>query len=150
MFVTMTFNLSIFLGFHGLTRNWTNDTLQMIAADVTASSFLQAANIAKQSQENTDSPHEAIEPPAPKRQALSPAGMDKHAKKALWDQRKAERARARAQKVSKAASLASHCTTGRAMSRKVCLLGRQRLSLHAPSLCWKAFLVLQGCSFRAM
>ena len=62
--------------------------------------YLQAVNISKQSQDASDSLHAAIEPPAPKKRALTPAGMDKHAKKALWDQRKAERARARAQKVS--------------------------------------------------
>ncbi|KAL3148770.1 COP9 signalosome complex subunit 8 [Trebouxia sp. C0009 RCD-2024] len=72
----------------------------------------QAANIAKQSQHNTDSPHEAIQPPAPKRQALSPAGMDKHAKKALWDQRKAERARVRAQKEGSGVQQAAFVAVG--------------------------------------
>ena len=55
---------------------------------------VQAINVAGQTQDsNTE--HGAITPPAPKERALIPAGMDKHAKKALWEQRKADRARAR-------------------------------------------------------
>ena len=61
-------------------------------------------NVAKQAQDTPDSSKETIEPAAPKRQAVSSAGLDKHAKKALWDQRKADRAKARAQRVGKTVS----------------------------------------------
>lgn len=55
----------------------------------------QAVNVASQAVEGSAASHPPVQPPAPKERALTPAGMDKHAKKALWDQRKAERARAR-------------------------------------------------------
>lgn len=66
-------------------------------------------NVLKHAPDTPDSANEAIEPAAPKRQAVSSAGLDRHAKKALWDQRKADRARARAQRVSKTA-LHDHIT----------------------------------------
>lgn len=57
-------------------------------------SLNQAINVAGQTKDsNTE--HAPITPPAPKERALIPAGMDKHAKKALWEQRKTDRARAR-------------------------------------------------------
>jgi len=56
---------------------------------------VQAVNVVNQAGDSSATPHPPTEPPAPKERALMPAGMDKHAKKAHWDQRKAERARAR-------------------------------------------------------
>ncbi len=58
-------------------------------------STVQAVNVANQAGDSSATSHPPTEPPAPKERALMPAGMDKHAKKAHWDQRKAERARAR-------------------------------------------------------
>ncbi|DBA81104.1 TPA: COP9 signalosome complex subunit 8 [Trebouxia sp. C0005] len=64
----------------------------------------QAANVVNQAGDSSATSHPPTEPPAPKERALMPAGMDKHAKKAHWDQRKAERARARQRKSEEPAS----------------------------------------------
>ena len=72
----------------------TRDLTQHSSYEAFVSISIQAINVAGQTQDS-NTQHAAINPPAPKERALIPAGMDKHAKKALWEQRKGDRARAR-------------------------------------------------------